>query len=286
MEQRITFGKTGARVSPMGIGTYYDPGWIASAKLLKRQSNSENKIKAIRAGVEAGVNLIDTAELYESENLVREAVREMPREDLFIASKVWPSHFSYDKVIKSCNRSLKKLGMDYMDLYQLHFPSKRKDIGETMKAMEYLVDQGKIRHIGISNFTLEQTQAAVEALKKYEISSTQMNFNIAHRNIEADLLPYCRENGIAILAYFPLGHGKLVSPDPSTKAIVEEIGKNHGGKTPPQIALNWFYSKFDFVFPIPRASNADHVTENAGSMGWKMTDEEIRKLESALGNAS
>lgn len=286
MEQRVEFGKTGEKVSPMGIGTYYDPGWIASAKLLKRQGNSESKIKAIRAGVEAGVNLIDTAELYESENLVQEAVSDIPREDLFIASKVWPSHFSYDKVIRSCDRSLKKLGMDYIDLYQLHFPSKTKDIGETMRAMEYLVDQGKIRHIGISNFSLEQTKAAVNALRKHEISSTQMNFNISHRNIEADILPYCRENGIAILAYYPLGHGKLVSPNSSARAVVEEIGRNHGGKTPPQIALNWFYSKFNFVFPIPRASNADHVSENAGSMGWKMTSEEISKLESALSNSS
>lgn len=286
MEQRINFGKTGAKVSPMGIGTYYDPGWIASAKLLKRQSNSENKIRAIRAGIESGVNLIDTAEMYESENLIREAVKGIPREDLFIASKVWPSHFSYDKVIRSCNRSLKKLGMDYLDLYQLHFPSRTKDIGETMKAMEHLVNQGKIRHIGISNFSLDQTKAAVEAMNKHKISSTQMNFNISHRNIEADLLPYCRENGIAILAYYPLGHGKLVSPDSSVKHVVEEIGKNHGGKTSPQIALNWFYSKYDFVFPIPRASNADHVTENAGSMGWKMTNEEIASLESALSNAS
>lgn len=286
MEQKVNFGKTGVKVSPMGMGTYYDPSWIASAKLLKRQSNSESKVRAIRAGVDAGINLIDTAEIYESENLVGQAVGDIPREDLFIASKVWPMHFSYDKVIKSCNRSLKKLGMDYIDLYQLHFPSRSKDISETMKAMEFLLDQGKIRHIGISNFSLEQTKAAVDAMKKHEITSTQMNFNISHRNIEADLLPYCKENGIAILAYYPLGHGKLVSPDSTTGKVIEEIGKNHGGKTPPQISLNWFYSKFDFVFPIPRASNASHVTENAGSMGWKMTSEEVNSLESAFSNSS
>ncbi len=282
MQQRIDFGKTGSKVSPMGMGTYYDPGWIFSAKLLKRQGNPKNKVKAIRAGIEAGINLIDTAELYESENLVSQAVEGLQREDLFIATKVWPSHFSYDKVVKSCERSLKKLGMKYIDLYQLHFPSKTRKIEETMKAMEYLVNEGKIRHIGISNFSLDQTRKAAESMKKYELTSTQMNFNIIHRGIEKDLLPYCKENNISILAYYPLGHGKLVTADSSSGKVIQEIGENHGGKTTPQIILNWFYSKYNFVFPIPRASNAVHVAENAGSMGWKMTEAEISQLESVF----
>ncbi len=282
MAEKIPFGKSGFKVSQMGMGTYYDPGWIFSAKLLKRQTNWENKVAAIKAGLESGVNLIDTAELYESENLVKKAVENFEREDLFIATKVWPSHFSYDKVIKSCERSLKKLGVDYVDLYQLHFPSRFRDLSQTMKAMEHLMDQGKIRNIGISNFNLEKTKMAVESLKKYEVASTQMNFSVAHRNIEEDLLPYCRENKIAILAYYPLGHGKLVSPDDRTGKILNEISENHEGKSAPQIALNWFMSKYDFVFPIPRASNADHVVENSGSMGWKMTDGEIQKLEQSF----
>ncbi len=286
MQERIEFGKTGAKVSPMGMGTYYDPGWIFSAKLLKLQGNPESKVKAIKAGVEAGINLIDTAELYESENLVKQAIQEIPREDLFIASKVWPTHFSYDKVIKSCDRSLRKLGTKYIDLYQLHFPSKTKKIDETMKAMEHLVNEGKIRHIGISNFSLDQTVKAVQALKKYDLISTQMNFNLSHRNIEEDLLPYCKENKISILAYYPLGHGKLVLPGSSASEVFNEISQNHGGKTAPQIVLNWFFSKFDFVFPIPRASNANHVVENAGSMGWKLSQAEVNKLESVFPKSS
>lgn len=286
MNQTVSFGNTGSKVSRMGIGTYYDPGWIFSAKLLKMQKKWENKVEAIKAGIQSGVNLIDTAEIYESENLVKKAIEDVPREDLFLASKVWPSHFSYDKVIKSCQRSLRKLGTDYLDLYQLHFPSKTKDIAETMKAMEHLVDTGKIKHIGISNFSLSQTKEAVESLKKYEIASTQMNFNISHRDIEKDLMPYLKENKIAVLAYYPLGHGKLVSPSTSLRNAIEEIGNNHGGKTPPQIVLNWFQSKFDSVFPIPRASNAEHVKENAGSMGWKMSSDEISKLELAMSNSS
>lgn len=232
--------------------------------------------------MEAGVNLIDTAELYESENLVKKAIEPFEREELFIATKVWPSHFSYDRVIRSCERSLKKLGMDYVDLYQLHFPSRFRNISETMRAMEHLMDQGKIRNIGISNFDLERTKTAAESLKKYEIASTQMNFSVAHRNIEEDLIPYCRDNKIAVLAYYPLGHGRLVSPDSKTSEVLKDISEKHGGKSPPQIALNWFMSKYDFVFPIPRASNEDHVRENSGSMGWAMSEDEIRKLEQSF----
>ena len=282
MTDRIPFGKTGFKVSQMGMGTYYDPGWIFSAKLLKRQTNLENKVAAIRAGIEQGINLIDTAELYESENLVKKAIEPFEREELFIATKVWPSHFSYDKIIRSCERSLKKLGLNYIDLYQLHFPSRFRDISETMRAMEHLMDLGKIRNIGISNFGLEKTKFAAESLKKHEIASTQMNFSVAHRDIEKDLIPYCKENRIAVLAYYPLGHGRLVSPDSRSSVVLKEISEKHSGKSPAQIALNWFMSKYDFVFPIPRASNEDHVRENSGSMGWAMSEDEIKKLEQSF----
>lgn len=282
MNERIAFGKTGKKVSPMGMGTYYDPGWIASAKLFKRQPRSDSIVKAIRAGIDHGLNLIDTAELYGSENLVGSAIKDYERDELFIATKVWPSHFSYEKVIRSCNRSLKNMGIEKIDLYQLHFPSRFKGISETMRAMETLVEEGKIGHIGISNFSLEQTKEAAESLKKYEIAATQMNFSVAHRDIEKDLIPYCRDNNIAILAYFPLGHGRLVSVDAFGKNTFDEISQNHEGKTAPQIALNWFYSKYDFVFPIPRASNPEHVIENTGSVGWKMSPEEIKLLESTF----
>lgn len=282
MSERIVFGRTGKKVSPMGMGTYYDPGWIASAKLFKRQPRSVSIVNAIRAGMDHGLNLIDTAELYGSENLVGEAIKGYDRDEIFIATKVWPSHFSYDKVIRSCDRSLKNLGIDKIDLYQLHFPSRFRNISETMRAMETLVDQGKIDHIGISNFSLSQTREAAESMKKHELASTQMNFSVAHRDIEKDLLPYCQENKIAILAYYPLGHGRLVSVDAFGKNTLDEISLNHEGKTAPQIALNWFYSKYDFVFPIPRASNPQHVIENTGSVGWKMSSEEIRLLESTF----
>ena len=201
---------------------------------------------------------------------------------MFIATKVWPSHFSYDKIMKSCDRSLRNLGLKQIDLYQLHFPGKKIAINETMRAMEELVDQGKIRHIGISNFNLNQTREAMDALKKHEIVSTQMHFSLIRREIERDLIPFCKDNNISVLAYYPLGHGKLSRGRIDRKPIFKEIEEKHGGKTVPQIVLNWFLSKYDFVFPIPRASDPDHVRENAGSIGWKMTPTEIENLEKSL----
>ncbi len=283
--ERLRFAKTDAQVSPMGVGTYYDFRWIAPAKLFGIKPGRQRRIEAIRSALESGINIIDSAELYQSEPLVAEAIRGMPRDEIFLATKVMPLHFSYDSLIKSCERSLRNLGTSYIDLYQMHFPSSSKNkIKDGIRAMEHLVDKGKIRYIGISNFSLAQTEEVIAWLKKYPLSSTQMNFSLAHRNIEKDLLPYCRKNGIAILAYFPLGHGKLASTSAINQEITKTIEKNHGKKTATQIVLNWFMSKYDFVFPIPRASNPEHVRENAGAMGWKMTPEEIEMLERSIEN--
>ncbi len=285
--ERVNFAGSDAKVSPIGVGTYYDFRWIVPARLLGIRPGRERRTAAIRAAIESGINLIDTAEIYQSEPLVADAIRGVPREDLFIATKVWPANFSYDKLIKSCERSLRKLNTGYIDLYQMHFPSRNSSkILEGLKAMEHLVDQGKIRYIGISNFSLNQTKMVVENLKKHPLSSTQMNYSVAHRNIEKDIIPYCRENRISVLAYFPLAHGKLTSESASWNNVMNEIEKNHGKKSITQIVLNWFISKYDFVFPIPRASNPDHVKENAGAMGWRMTPDEINLLESSVSGDS
>jgi diketogulonate reductase-like aldo/keto reductase len=277
--EKVKFGRTDAEISPMGVGTYYDFKWIGLAKILRLKLGMDAKIAAIKAALTSGINFIDTAEIYESEPLVKEAIKGVNREDLFLATKVYPLHYSYDGVIKSCERSLKKLGTSYIDLYQLHMHSSPEKVKSALKGLEHLVDRGKIKYIGISNFNLEQMKDAIPELKKYELTSTQMNFNVAHRNIEKDIIPFCKENGIAILAYYPLAHGALTGSSSVGQEILKEVEKNHGPKTMTQIALNWFLSKYDFVYPIPRASNAEHVKENAGCMGWKMTEDEIEMLE-------
>ncbi|GAB6944020.1 aldo/keto reductase [Vulcanisaeta sp. JCM 14467] len=276
MEYRA-FGKTGVKVSVIGMGTYYDPAWIILSRLGIRPGY-DRRLRALRVGLEGGINFIDTAEIYGSEPLVGEAIRGFDREELFIATKVWPTHLRYEAVIKATKRSLARLGVKYIDLYQIHFPNRRVPITETMRAMEYLVDNGLIRFIGLSNFSLNQVIEAQGALKKYEVASIQMPYSLMDRRIEADIIPYAKKNGMAVIAYYPLGHGRLIREFP--RDALEVIARNHGPKTVAQVVLNWIISKHENVFPIPRASNPDHVRENLGAAGWRLSEEEIRILES------
>jgi diketogulonate reductase-like aldo/keto reductase len=267
MEYR-SFGKTGERVSVIGMGTYYDPLWILISTLTRYRRHRERSIQAIKTGLRNGINFIDTAELYYTEEIVGEAIRDFKREELFIATKVsYPYHFSYDGIIKACEGSLMRLNTNYIDLYQLHMPFRLSKIREMMKAMEYLVDKGKIRYIGVSNFSLEQMQMAMQSTSRYEVVSNQVNYSLANRKIEKDLLPYCERERIAIVAYYPLAHGKLARES----QLMEKLKQLYPDKTYSQIALNWLISRSEVVFPIPRASNPAHVEEDCGAAGWRIT---------------
>ena len=258
----------------MGLGTYYDFPWIIKAKM-GVVSGGKEKVAAIRAGLEGGVTLIDTAEIYGSEPLVAKAIDGLQREDLFIATKVLFVHLGHDALVKSLERSLKKLNLGYVDLYQVHQPSPFVPIKETMAAMEEMVDKGLVRHIGVSNFSLAQMVEANGALKKNRLASTQMPYHLADRRMEREVLPYCKKEGMALLAYYPLGHGKLASND----ALVG-VGRKYG-KSAPQVALNWLLSQ-ENVFPIPRASTSSHVAEDIGAAGWRMSDDDRTQLERFL----
>lgn len=265
------FGGTGQKVSEIGMGTYYDVPWIIKSRM-GVVAGKEEKVAALRAGLDAGINLIDTAEIYGSEPLVAEAIEGFPREDLFIATKVMFLHLRHDALVKSLERSLKKLRLGYVDLYQVHQPSPFVPINETMSAMEEVVDRGLIRYIGVSNFSLKQMVEANGALKKYRLASTQMPYHLADRRVEREILPYCRKENMALLAYFPLSHGKLTSG-----GALSSTGQKYG-KTAPQVALNWLLSQ-ENVFPIPRASRRKHVIENIGSIGWRMSENDMTTLE-------
>jgi len=272
------FGRANVKVSDIGMGTYYDASWIAASRLSGYQQGREDKIAALRNGIELGINLIDTAEIYESEPLVAEAIKGYRRDALFVATKVWPMHLKYDQVLKAAQRSLERLQSSYIDLYQIHWPNPMVPIKETMRAMEKLVDHGKVRYIGVSNFSLSQTKEAEEALSKYELVSNQVEYSLKVREIEADLLPYCGQNGIVILAYRPLAHGALANPSGKLKAVIDEISQKDGGKTPAQIVLNWLLNKSRVVFPIPRASRPQRVAEDAGAVGWSLDSDDMAKL--------
>jgi diketogulonate reductase-like aldo/keto reductase len=268
------FAKSGRKISEIGMGTYYDPPWIAAAYLGWRRG-SGTKIEAIRAGLDAGITLVDTAEIYRSEPLVAKAISGKKRDELFVATKVWPNHLHRDALIKAFQGSLRRLGTSYIDLYQIHWPSQRVPVSETMAAMEQLVGAGKLMHIGVSNFNLEQLQEAQAALPKSELASIQLDYSLIHRDVEDGILPYCDKERVALLAYYPLGHGKLPS-DPR----LEAAGTRHG-KTEAQVALRWLADKPN-VFPIPRASKANHVVQNAGAGDWQLTDEDRTELDQAF----
>jgi diketogulonate reductase-like aldo/keto reductase len=263
---------TGARVSEIGMGTYYDPLWIATAIVGWRRGASK-KVAALKAGIEGGMNLIDTAEIYGSETLVAKVIKGHKREELFVATKVWSNHLRRDALVRALEKSLRRLELSYVDLYQIHFPNTRVPISETMAAMEELKEKGKLMHIGVSNFSLEELKEANSALRKSQIISNQVPYSLANRSIERDLLPHCERENIVILAYFPLGHGKLASAAGRMSSLPGKYSK-----TPSQIALRWLASK-EHVFPIPRASRLEHVKENLGASEWEMTETNRVELE-------
>src|SRR5262249_46380989 len=180
---------------------------------------------------------IDTAESYGTEPIVGDAIRGI-RDRVFLASKVSPRHFRYAAVIKAADCSLKQLHTDHIDLYQLHWPNYTVDIAETMAAMERLVEMGKIRFIGVSNFSARELTLAQSKMSKFRIVSNQVGYGLLDRSPEFQLLQYCRENGVTLLAFSPLGANFARLQNADRNGVLGQIG-NATGKSVAQIALNW-----------------------------------------------
>jgi diketogulonate reductase-like aldo/keto reductase len=264
-------GKTNEKIPAIGLGTYGIGGYMHSD-----YSKDKEAIELIRYAIEIGLNFIDTAEMYGSghtEELIGEAIMGL-REKVFIATKVSPSHFSYEEVIKACERSLKRLKTTYIDLYQLHWPNPSISIKETMKAMEYLVDKGKIRYIGISNFSVEETKEAMEALSKYEIVSNQVEYSILERSVEKDLIPYCEREKISIIAYSPLARGAIFRGNAAE--VLSRIAKKHNS-TISQIALAWLIRN-PIVVAIPKTSKKERAKEFLGAYEINLDEGDLRLI--------
>jgi diketogulonate reductase-like aldo/keto reductase len=278
--ERKSLGKTGESVAVIGLGT-----WNMGGRESPDYRDDERFIEAIRYAVELGMNHIDTAEMYaagHAEELVGEAVKQFSRDEVFIATKVWPSNLRYEDVIRSCRRSLERLQLKYVDLYMVHWPNPRIPLQETMKAMEKLVKDGLIRYIGVSNFDVELLEEAMNALKREEIVANQVEYSLEAREVERELIPFCERNGITVTAYTPLGKGRIpaeaASNTPRGK-ILAEMAQRYG-KTPVQIALNWVIWRPN-VITIPKAARKEHLEENAGAAGWRLTEEDYKRLSAA-----
>jgi diketogulonate reductase-like aldo/keto reductase len=265
MEYR-QLGRTGEKVSTIGMGTWRIGVYSTPEERAKQ-------VSALKKGIELGINLIDTAEMYahgKSEEVVGEAVRDF-RNDVLIATKVSPSNLHRDALLSSCEASLKRLGTAYIDLYQVHWPNPDVPIRETMGAMEELVRAGKVRYIGVSNFSVNETTAAREALAKEELASNQVEYSLMSRGVEADLLPYCGRERLSLIAYTPLARGNI----PESKiprALLEKYGM-----TQAQAALSWV-TRHEQVLAIPKSSNAKHTEENAESVSTRFTESEYESM--------
>jgi diketogulonate reductase-like aldo/keto reductase len=224
---------------------------------------------------------IDTAEMYgdgHAEELVAEAIAGQ-RDKVFLVSKVLPSHGTYEGTIRSCEQSLRRLNTDWLDMYLLHWPGSIP-ISETIRAMEKLVTEGLVRFIGVSNFDVEQLQAAENALRDQRMACDQVLYHLGYRGIERRLLPYCNEQEIAVVGYAPFGHGNFSSSKSVAGRLLTEIAERHG-RTPRQVALN-FLTRHPNVFTIPKTTNPERVKENSGGVGWNLTMEEIERIDFAF----
>ncbi len=273
------FGNTSFKTSCIGMGTYYDIRWIFKT-YLDIYTGKEQKEDAIKSGIDNGINLIDTAELYRTEKIIASAIKGYKRDNLFLATKVFPTHLSPKSLEKSLNRSLRNLETNYIDLYQIHFPNPAVDLKKTLRTMERMIDAGKMKYIGLSNFSLNLLKRAQGILSKHEITAIQINYNIFHRKSQNDLIKYCEQNHIAVMAYFPLGHGKVTQKQ--YNEYFDHVRKTVGDVPNANIALAYLISKNQNVFPIPRASNRAHVTQNAKYSDIILNEEDIKYLEEKL----
>jgi diketogulonate reductase-like aldo/keto reductase len=276
-------GRTGEKIAAIGLGT-----WGIGGGMMPNYSADKQAIEAIRHAVKLGMNHIDTAEIYgggHAEELVGEAIKEFARDDIFIASKVWHTNLRYDDVLRACERSLKRLQTSYIDLYYIHRPNPSIPLSETMRALERLYDEGKIRYIGVSNFSASLVEEARSCLSHADIVADQVEYSLYERSIERDLMPYCLREGITIVAYSPLGQGKLareLHDGRSRRArILMEIAERYS-KTPIQVALNWVIWH-EHVITIPKSIRREHLEENAEAAGWKLDEKDYKLLAEAWG---
>ncbi|MEH2502898.1 diketogulonate reductase-like aldo/keto reductase [Bradyrhizobium sp. AZCC 1578] len=267
--QTRKFGTNGPDVSVIGQGTWYlDHGDRKAA------------IAALRRGIATGMTHIDTAEMYgDAEPVIADAIAELPREMIFLVSKVLPSNASRRGTITACERSLKRLKVDYLDCYLLHWRGSYP-FEETVAAFEELVASGKIRSWGVSNFDSDDLDELVDIAGEGKIACNQVLYHLQQRAIEHAVIPWCERHGVAVVAYSPFGHNDFPSPRSKGGEVLQAIADAHKA-TPRQIALA-FLTRTASVLAIPKASSAEHAAENARAGDLKLSEADIAALDKAF----
>ncbi|SDK02567.1 aldo/keto reductase [Pseudomonas indica] len=261
--QTIVF-PDGAEAPAIGQGTW---------RMGEDPAERPREVAALRLGLELGLTLIDTAEMYGeggAEEVVGEAIQGR-RERVFLVSKVYPHNASRSGVAAACERSLRRLGCDYLDLYLLHWRG-QYPLAETVEAFERLREQGKVRRWGVSNFDLDD----MEELDNAACATNQVLYNPEQRGIEFDLLPWCQARRMPVMAYCPLGQGGALLKHPA----LLEVARRQGA-TPAQVALAWALHQ-PGVLAIPKAVEVEHVHLNAGAARLALSAEELAIIDAAF----
>jgi diketogulonate reductase-like aldo/keto reductase len=267
------FGSTGPQLPVIGQGTWNAPESGARAEQAQR---------AIRRGIELGMTHLDTAEMYGAgrvEELLGEAIAGLPRETLFVATKVLPGNADFRGTLRAADRSLKRLRLEYVDLFMLHWPGDHP-IEETMRALERLVEDGKTRFAGVSNFDVDEMLEAESFLRNVPLACNQVLYHLRERGVEHRLIPAARERGIAIVAYTPFGRGQFPRAQTAEGGVLDAVARKHGA-TPRQVILA-FLTRESNVFTIPKASSVDHVEENAAAGDLTLDPADMAAIDAAF----
>lgn len=257
---------SGETVPALGQGTWY---------FGEDARQGQDEIAALRLGLDLGMTLIDTAEMYANggaERIVGEAIRGR-RDEVFLVSKVLPQNASLRGTVAACEASLRRLQTDRLDLYLLHWRG-NYPLRETLEAFARLTEQGKIRYWGVSNFDVDDMEELVGLPGGGAVATNQVLYNLTRRAIEWDLLPWSRERGIPVMAYSPIEQGRLLS-----ERVLGEVAERHR-VTPAQIALAWVLRSG--AIAIPRARSLDHVRENRAALDISLTKQDLADLDRAF----
>lgn len=254
----------GERVPALGMGTW---------NIGDHRNTRAEEIATLRLGLDLGLRLIDTAEMYGeglSESLIGEAIAGR-RDEVFLVSKVYPHNASHEGVVAACERSLRRLGTDRLDLYLLHWRG-GVPLEETMAAFLAMREAGKIRHFGVSNLDLSDMEELWEVPGGDEVAANQLLYNLSRRGIEFDLLPWQRARGVPVMAYSPIEQARLLR-----HAGLQRFAKAHG-MTPAQAALAWLLASDDII-AIPKTGSRDRLRENLGALEHPLTSEQLAELD-------
>ncbi|MCU0552762.1 MAG: aldo/keto reductase [Leptolyngbya sp. Prado105] len=258
---------SGQTIPVLGMGTW---------QMGENHRDRQTEITALQHGLDLGLSLIDTAEMYGeggAEEVIAQAIVNR-RQAVFLVSKVYPHNASKRGTIAACERSLKRLNTDYLDLYLLHWRGS-VPLAETLEAFQTLQQAGKIRSYGVSNFDLDDMEEAHPLKGGNEIVTNQVLYNLTRRGIELNLLPWCHQHRIPVMAYSPIEQGRLLG-----HPRLQTIAKNRN-VTVAQVAISWLLHQ-ENVIVIPKSSRIEHIEQNYAALALKLSAEELKDLDTAF----